>query len=241
MTAATPADAGTTGRRVVLVDDTVLFREGLARILDEAGFAVVAQTGDATDLDGVVERTRAEAAIVDVRMPPTHTTEGLVAAIALRRRHPEVAVLILSQHVEAQDALELLGDDPRGVGYLLKQRVSDVDAFLASVRHVAAGGSLVDPEVAALLVDRQRRGGPLAALSDRELEVLQLMAQGRSNQGIIDRLVLSPRTVESHVRTIFTKLGLVDQPDDHRRVLAVVTYLGALDASPGAAARSRRR
>jgi DNA-binding NarL/FixJ family response regulator len=164
-------------------------------------------------------------------MPPTHTTEGLVAAVQLRHSHPGLAVLILSQYVEVQDAIQLLTDDPRGIGYLLKQRVTDVDSFISVLNHVAAGGSFIDPEVATLLLERKRRQGPLDQLSDREREVLQLMAEGRSNQGIIERLTVSPRTVESHVRTIFLKLGLVEQPDDHRRVLAVLTYLRSLDRS----------
>ncbi len=162
-------------------------------------------------------------------MPPTHTTEGLVAAVELRRAYPALAVLILSQYVEVQDAIQLLTEEPRGIGYLLKQRVTDVDSFLYALNHVADGGSYIDPEVATLLLERKRRQGPLDRLSDRELEVLQLMAEGRSNQGMIERLTISPRTVESHVRTIFLKLELLDQPDDHRRVLAVLTYLRSLD------------
>ena len=174
-----------------------------------------------------------DVAVVDVRMPPSYTTEGLTAAAELRRTRPDLAVLILSQYVELQDAIQLLTENPRGIGYLLKQRVTDVDTFIAALTHIAAGGSLIDPEVATLLLARKRGGGPLDQLSDRELQVLQLMAEGRSNQGIIERLTVSPRTVESHVRTIFIKLGLVDQPDDHRRVLAVLTYLRSLDRTPG--------
>jgi serine/threonine-protein kinase len=219
--------------RVVVADDAVLFREGVARLLVDAGIEVVAQASDATELLDAVRSQRPGLAIVDVRMPPTHTREGLVAAIRIRREQPGAAVLILSPYVEADDAIELLGDNAAGVGSLLKQRVTRIDAFIGAIHHVAAGGTIVDPEVAALLVDRKRHQGPLSHLSDRELEVLHLMAEGRSNQGIIDRLVLSPRTVESHVRSIFLKLGLIDQPDDHRRVLAVVTYLRTLDRHRG--------
>jgi serine/threonine-protein kinase len=215
--------------RAVLADDATLFREGLARLLADAGIEVVGQASDAAELSELVDAQRPDVAVVDVRMPPTHTTEGLVAAVQLRHSHSGLAVLILSQYVEVQDAIELLTDDPRGIGYLLKQRVTDVDAFVSVLSHVAAGGSFIDPEVATLLLERKRRQGPLDQLSDRELEVLQLMAEGRSNQGIIERLTVSPRTVESHVRTIFQKLGLLEQPDDHRRVLAVLTYLRSLD------------
>jgi DNA-binding NarL/FixJ family response regulator len=215
--------------RAIVADDAVLFREGLARLLTDSGIDVVAQVGDPLALRAAVDRLEPDLAVIDVRMPPTHTTEGLAEAVRIRRRRPATTVLILSQYVEAQDAVELLGDDPAGVGYLLKQRVTDISAFVATVRHVAAGGTFIDPEVATLLVDRRRRIGLLSELSEREIEVLQLMAEGRSNQGIIDRLVLSSRTVESHVRSIFHKLGLIAQPDDHRRVLAVITYLRTLD------------
>jgi DNA-binding NarL/FixJ family response regulator len=215
--------------RAILADDATLFREGLARLLTDAGIDVVGQANDAAELSELVAVHHPDVAVVDVRMPPTHTTEGLVAAVHLRHSHTGLAVLILSQYVEVQDAIQLLTDDPRGIGYLLKQRVTDVDSFISVLNHVAAGGSFIDPEVATLLLERKRRQGPLDQLSDRELEVLQLMAEGRSNQGIIERLTVSPRTVESHVRTIFLKLGLLEQPDDHRRVLAVLTYLRSLD------------
>jgi DNA-binding NarL/FixJ family response regulator len=215
--------------RAILADDATLFREGLARLLTDAGIDVVGQANDAAELSELVAVHHPDVAVVDVRMPPTHTTEGLVAAVHLRHAHTGLAVLILSQYVEVQDAIHLLTDDPRGIGYLLKQRVTDVDSFISVLNHVAAGGSFIDPEVATLLLERKRRQGPLDRLSDRELEVLQLMAEGRSNQGIIERLTVSHRTVESHVRTIFLKLGLLEQPDDHRRVLAVLTYLRSLD------------
>ena len=215
--------------RILLADDAVLFREGLARLLHDAGFHVVATTDRVQHLDQLVERHRPDLAILDIRMPPTHTTEGLEAAIALRRRRSGMPILILSQYVEARYATELLADDPSCVGYLLKQRVTDVDALLASVNRILAGGSVIDPEVVGLLVGRQRRSGPLDRLSDRERVVLELMAQGRTNLAIADQLHLSPRTVETHVRNIFPKLELNDEPDDHRRVLAVLTYLQNLD------------
>jgi serine/threonine-protein kinase len=219
--------------RAVLADDATLFREGIARLLADAGIDVIGQANDASELSTLVAAHHPDIAVVDVRMPPTNTTEGLVAAGELRRAQPDLAVLILSQYVEVQDAIQLLEDDPRGIGYLLKQRVTDVDSFLSVLHHVAAGGSYIDPEVATLLLERKRRRGPLDQLSERELEVLQLMAEGRSNQGILERLTVSPRTVESHVRTIFVKLGLIDQTDDHRRVLAVLTYLRSLDRTTG--------
>ena len=218
--------------RAVLADDAALFRAGIARLLEDAGIEVVGQANSGAELTQLVAAEHPDVAVVDVRMPPSYTTEGLTAAAELRRTRPDLAVLILSQYVELQDAIQLLTENPRGIGYLLKQRVTDVDTFIAALTHIAAGGSLIDPEVATLLLARKRGGGPLDQLSDRELQVLQLMAEGRSNQGIIERLTVSPRTVESHVRTIFIKLGLVDQPDDHRRVLAVLTYLRSLDRTP---------
>jgi DNA-binding NarL/FixJ family response regulator len=213
--------------RVIVADDSLLFREGLVRLLAELGFDVVAQTDNAEDLVRRVGGLRPDVAVVDIRMPPTFTDEGLQAARALSERHPGVGVVVLSQYVESDYALRLLEDGGAGRGYLLKDRVGDLDAFAAAIRRVGGGGSVVDPEVVAALVGRQRTAGPLDELTDREREILGLMAEGRSNVGICERLVLSPRTVESHVRTIFRKLGLADTEDDHRRVLAVLTHLRA--------------
>lgn len=215
--------------RVVLVDDAVLFREGLASLLSDSGFDVVGGTDRIEPLGDLVEQLRPHLVILDIRMPPTHTTEGLEAAITLRRSYPEIAILILSQYVETRFATELLANDPAKVGYLLKQRVSDVAALLAAVQRILAGGSVIDPEVVSLLLSRKRRAGPLDRLTERERDVLQLMAQGRTNRSISNHLVVSPRTIEAHVRSIFAKLELQETTDDHRRVLAVLTYLERLD------------
>jgi DNA-binding NarL/FixJ family response regulator/class 3 adenylate cyclase len=211
--------------RVVLADDSVLLREGVARLLEDAGFEVVAQSGTAEDVLRHVAMHKPDVAIVDIRMPPTHSDEGLRAAQSIRERFPEVGVLVLSQYVEAGYALELLAESAEGVGYLLKDRVSDVTEFAAAVRRVAEGGSALDPAVVSQLVGRRRQADPLEDLSPREREVLELMAEGRSNQAISERLFVTPRAVEKHVTSIFTKLRLPASSEDHRRVLAVLKYL----------------
>jgi DNA-binding NarL/FixJ family response regulator len=214
--------------RVLIADDSMLIREGLARLLAEAGFDVVGQASDAEDLLRQVDEARPDVAIVDIRMPPTHTDEGLRAALELRARRPDLGVLLLSQHVRAAYAIELLADDARGVGYLLKDRVSDLGELTDALRRVAAGGSVLDPLVVSQLVSRSRDAhDPLDELSEREKEVLALMAEGRSNRAIADRIVVTERTVEKHVNSILMKLGIPPSSDDNRRVLAVLAYLGA--------------
>ena len=214
--------------RVALADDAVLLREGLARLLGEAGFEVVGLAGDADDLLALVERTRPDVAIVDIRMPPTHTDEGLRAAKAIRERWPAIGILVLSQHVNARYALELLGSGTDGVGYLLKERVSDLDELSSSVNRVGEGGSVLDPAVVEELVGRRRQANnPLEHLTEREREVLALMAEGRSNRAIAERLFVTEHTVEKHVKSIFGSLRLPPSPDDHRRVLAVIAYLNS--------------
>jgi DNA-binding NarL/FixJ family response regulator len=210
--------------RVVIADDSVLLREGLARVLAEAGFEIAAQVGDAAGLRAAVRNEQPDVAIVDVRMPPTYTDEGAQAAELIRAEHPEVALLVLSQVVEARHALKLFRESPERFGYLLKDRVLEIDDFIEAVHRVARGGTAIDPEVVAHLVGTVRRG-PLDDLTAREREVLGLMAEGRSNQGISKKLFLSPKTVESHVASIFMKLGLQPAPDNHRRVLAVLAFL----------------
>jgi DNA-binding NarL/FixJ family response regulator len=211
--------------RVILADDSVLLREGLARMLVESGFEVAAQVGNAEALLAAVDADPPDVCIVDIRMPPTNTTEGLQAALQLRVRHPSVAVLVLSQYVETRYAMELLARGADGVGYLLKDRVGDISELLAAIRSVAAGRSVIDPTVVSRLVGRRRQADPMETLSPREREVLSLMAEGRSNRAIGERLFLSPKTVETHVSAIFSKLGIEDTADDNRRVLSVLTWL----------------
>ena len=211
--------------KVVIADDSVLLREGLARLLTEAGFEVVGQAGDAEDLLRKVRAHEPDLALVDVRMPPTQTDEGLRAAREIRSDLPEVSVLVLSQDVEEANASELFADNAEGLGYLLKDRVGDLDTFIEAVRRVADGGSALDPEVVSRLLGRRRDDDPLEALSPREREVLEQMAEGRSNAAIAERLVITDRAVEKHVGSIFSKLDLTSDPEDHRRVLAVLRFL----------------
>jgi DNA-binding NarL/FixJ family response regulator/class 3 adenylate cyclase len=213
------------GMRVVLADDSILLREGVARLLTEAGFDVVAQSGTAEDLLRHVAMHKPDVAVVDIRMPPTQTDEGLRAAQQIRERFEGTGVLVLSQYVEPAYAMELLSESAEGVGYLLKDRVSDVEEFAAAVRRVAEGGSALDPAVVSQLVGRRRQRDPLEELTPREREVLELMAEGRSNAAIGERLFITLRAVEKHVTSIFTKLGLPATAEDHRRVLAVLTFL----------------
>jgi DNA-binding NarL/FixJ family response regulator len=211
--------------RVALAEDSVLLREGLARLLGDAGFDVVARSSDARDLMLKVRSYEPDVAIVDIRLPPTHSDEGLEAALEIRAGHPGVGVLVLSQYVELGLAMRLLADSAEGVGYLLKDRISDVDDFVAAVRRVAGGGSAIDPIIVSTLLSKQRAGDPLAVLTPREREVLELMATGSSNQGIADSLVITLRAVERYVSSIFGKLGLPSTGSESRRVLAVLTFL----------------
>ena len=213
--------------RIVLGEDSVLLREGIARLLGDAGFDVVAQAGDADDFLRKVRAHKPDVAIVDIRMPPTHTDEGLRAALMIRRELPSTAVLVLSSYVQEDYAVELLGESAEGVGYLLKDRVADVERFIDAIRRVAAGGSALDPEVVSQMLGRRRAAGPLNELTPREREVLALMAEGRSNHAIAAELVISDRAVEKHVTSIFGKLNLSATADDHRRVLAVRAFLNA--------------
>jgi DNA-binding NarL/FixJ family response regulator len=214
--------------RVVVADDALILREGLARLLAEAGFEVVGLAADADELYALVERSEPDVAIVDIRMPPTHTDEGLRAARQIRARWPQVGILVLSQYVQARYAVELLAQGTERVGYLLKDRVSDLGELSASVRRIGEGGSVLDPVVVAQLVGQRRKGQtPLEDLTERELEVLALMAEGRSNKAIGERLFISEHTVEKHVKNIFATLRLPQSDEDHRRVLAVVTFLNA--------------
>jgi DNA-binding NarL/FixJ family response regulator len=211
---------------VVVADDDVLLREGLASLLGRSGFEVVAQAGDAGELMAAVRRQPPQLAIIDIRMPPTHTAEGLDAALEIRREFPDVAMLLLSAHVEVEHALELL-DGGRGIGYLLKSRVTDVAEFVDTATRIAGGASVIDPALIQELVSARRRDDPLGALSAREREVLILMTEGLSNAGIGRRLWITEGTVEKHVKSILSKLNLADTPDDHRRVRAVILYLEA--------------
>jgi DNA-binding NarL/FixJ family response regulator len=211
--------------RVAIAEDGVLLREGLTRLLGEAGFEVVAQCGDAHDLLLEVRSNSLDVAIVDIRLPPTHSDEGLRAAIEIRERHPSIGVLVLSQYIELGLAMKLLADSAEGVGYLLKDRISDVDDFISAVRRVADGGSAIDPIIVSTLLARQRSDDPLELLTPREREVLVLMAEGSSNQGIADKLVITTRAVEKYVSSIFGKLGLPSTGSESRRVLAVLAFL----------------
>jgi DNA-binding NarL/FixJ family response regulator len=211
--------------RVAIAEDSVLLREGLARLLTDGGFDVVARCGTADELRRELLVQLPDVAILDIRLPPTHSDEGLRAAVEIRERHPSVAVLVLSQYVEPGLAMTLLADSAEGVGYLLKDRISDVPDFLSAVRRVANGGSAVDPLIVSALLSRRRLDDPLERLTPREREVLELMATGQSNQGIADRMVITLRAVEKYVSTIFDKLGLPSTSSQSRRVLAVLLYL----------------
>ena len=211
--------------RVVIADDEVLLREGLERLLVEAGFDVVGKVGTADDLLRKIELTRPDVAIVDIRMPPTHTDEGIVAAQEIRRSHPEVGVLVLSHHLESHYAMRLIEQHSGGAGYLLKQRVSNLGVLTDALTRLGEGECVVDPTIVARLVQRARPARKLGELTGREREVLALMAEGRSNKAICAQLFLSPKTIEAHVKHIFQKLGLDESADDHRRVLAVLAYL----------------
>jgi DNA-binding NarL/FixJ family response regulator len=213
--------------RVVIAEDSVLLREGISRLLTDAGLEVVAAVGDAASAVDAVTEQSPDIVVMDVRMPPTHTDEGIKAALTLRRERPEVAVLVLSQYVEQHYATELLAGDTAGVGYLLKDRIADVGEFVRAVERVGSGGTALDPEVVSHLLARSRRRDPLGALTPRELEVLGLMAEGRSNGAIAAAMVVSEGAVEKHVSSIFTKLDLPPADTDHRRVLAVLRYLDA--------------
>jgi DNA-binding NarL/FixJ family response regulator len=211
--------------RVLVGEDDVLLREGIVRLLAEAGFDVVAQAGDADDFLSRALACRPDVAVVDIQMPPGHGDDGLRAAIALRTRMPETGVLVLSQYYEDQYAVDLIGDSAEGVGYLLKERVGDVEVFTDAVARVAAGGTALDPEVVGRMLGRRRGDGPVASLSPRERDVLALLAEGKSNRGIAEALVVTPAAVEKHVTNIFHKLGLDTGPTGHRRVLATLAYL----------------
>jgi DNA-binding NarL/FixJ family response regulator len=211
--------------RVIIADDSVLFREGLARVLQDAGFEVAGQASNVSELDALLVREKASLVILDIRMPPTQTDEGLIAAKRIRRDHHEMGVLLLSQYVESHHAMELLGESSERVGYLLKDRVADLGEFLDAVRRVGSGGSAVDPLVVSRLLGQKRTRDRLEELTDRERTVLALMAEGRSNDAIASALKISPKTLEAHIGAIYSKLGLEPAASDHRRVLAVLDYL----------------
>ena len=211
--------------RVVVAEDVMLTREGITRLLTDSGIDVVGEVGDAAALLHAVRTTRPDAAIVDIRMPPTHTDEGLVAAHHIRKAYPHVCVLVLSQYLESDYAHRLLAETPGGVGYLLKQRVRDITTLRDVLDRLSSGECVIDPAIGSRLMAKRRSPNPLESLSERELEVLSLLAEGRSNQAIAKELALGRRTLETHVRQVFHKLGLLESQDDHRRVLAVLTYL----------------
>ena len=213
--------------RVVVAEDVMVTREGIVHVLEEAGMDVVAQAADADELLSSVRGTQPDAAVVDIRMPPTHTDEGLVAAQQIRSEHPNIGVLVLSQYVEPAYAMRLIEDHPERVGYLLKERVFDIATVVDALRRIVDGETVIDPTIVARLVGRRRRQDPLAILTEREREVLGLIAEGMSNRAIAARLYVTERTVEAHVTQIFQKLGLPESPDQHRRVLAVLTFLRA--------------
>jgi DNA-binding NarL/FixJ family response regulator len=211
--------------RIALADDSLIVREGVARLLEDGGFRVVAKAGDADELLAQIASLPVDVVIIDIRMPPDHSVEGLVAARRIKQMHPRMGVLVLSQYVEPDYAVQLLADNQRGAGYLLKDRVVEMQEFADAIRRVAAGGTAVDPAIVAHLLARQRVRNPLDRLTDREREVLRLMAEGRSNHSICQQLFLSPKTVEAHVHNILMKLDLQESPDEHRRVLAVLMFL----------------
>jgi DNA-binding NarL/FixJ family response regulator len=217
--------------RVVIADDELLLREGLERLLTEAGMQVVAKVGNADELLRKVELTRPDVAIVDIKMPPTHTDEGIAAAQQIRTSHPATAVLVLSHYLDSRYALRLMDQHPGGVGYLLKDRVSDLALLTDALTRLHEGECVIDPTIVSRLIRRPRQHSPLDELTEREREVLALIAEGRSNKGICDRLYLSPKTVEAHVKHVLQKLDVDESPDDHRRVLAVLAYLRAASAS----------
>lgn len=213
--------------RIVIADDAALIREGIARLLGDAGLEIVGQAENADQLLGLVRDQRPDLAIVDIRMPPSHTDEGLVAAREIRALHPDTGVLVLSQHLEPRYALQLIEQSPERVGYLLKERVGRIEELIDALERIAAGECVIDRQVVRELMERKRMHDPLSGLSQREREILELMAEGRSNQGICQSLWLSPKTIETHIRNLFLKLGLNEAPLDNRRVLAVLTLLRA--------------